>query len=86
MFACAQGAKKGADADFVPYRNSVLTWLLKDSLGGNSVTVMVAAINPAADQSEETLSTLRYVEARRSLQSRIATPHHGGLPSVAKSL
>ena len=41
-------------------RTLLRTWLLKDSLGGNSVTVMVAAINPAEDQCEETLSTLRY--------------------------
>lgn len=46
---------------FVPYRDSVLTWLLKDNLGGNSKTVMVATISPAEDNFEETLSTLRYL-------------------------
>lgn len=40
-------------------RNSTLTWLLKDSLGGNSKTVMLAAISPVADAYQETLSTLR---------------------------
>uniref|UniRef100_A0A8C3NIC8 Uncharacterized protein n=1 Tax=Geospiza parvula TaxID=87175 RepID=A0A8C3NIC8_GEOPR len=45
---------------FVPYRDSVLTWLLKDSLGGNSKTAMVATVSPAADNYDETLSTLRY--------------------------
>ena len=45
--------------NFVPYRDSVLTWLLKDSLGGNSKTVMVATLSPAEDNFEETLSTLR---------------------------
>ncbi|VDN25393.1 unnamed protein product [Gongylonema pulchrum] len=50
----------GSKAKFIPYRDSVLTWLLKDSLGGNSRTVMVATISPAADNYEETLSTLRY--------------------------
>ena len=53
----SQGKEK---ENFVPYRDSVLTWLLKDSLGGNSRTVMVAALSPAEDNYEETLSTLRY--------------------------
>lgn len=52
------GRKVVAAADKVPYRDSVLTWLLKDSLGGNSKTAMIAAISPA--DYEETLSTLRY--------------------------
>ena len=45
----------------MPYRDSTLTWLLKDNIGGNSKTVMVATVSPAADNYEETLSTLRYV-------------------------
>ncbi|VDN49851.1 unnamed protein product, partial [Gongylonema pulchrum] len=44
----------GSKTKFIPYRDSVLTWLLKDSLGGNSRTVMVATISPAADNYEET--------------------------------
>ncbi|KAM3841882.1 kinesin-like protein KIF14 [Vipera latastei] len=47
---------------FVPYRDSVLTWLLKESLGGNSKTAMIATISPAASNIEETLSTLRYAK------------------------
>lgn len=47
---------------FIPYRDSVLTWLLKDSLGGNSRTIMVATISPSPDNYEETLSTLRYAD------------------------
>ncbi|XP_042317201.1 kinesin-like protein KIF14 isoform X2 [Sceloporus undulatus] len=45
---------------FIPYRESVLTWLLKESLGGNSKTTMIATVSPAARNVEETLSTLRY--------------------------
>ncbi|KAL8178214.1 UNVERIFIED_CONTAM: hypothetical protein K2H54_036693 [Gekko kuhli] len=45
---------------FIPYRESVLTWLLKESLGGNSKTAMIATVSPAASNVEETLSTLRY--------------------------
>ncbi|XP_068930613.1 kinesin-like protein KIF14 isoform X2 [Petaurus breviceps papuanus] len=47
---------------FIPYRESVLTWLLKESLGGNSKTAMIATISPAANNIEETLSTLRYAK------------------------
>ena len=43
-----------------PTRPQVLTWLLKDSLTGNSKTVMLAALSPAAANYQETLSTLRF--------------------------
>ncbi|NXM42809.1 KI13B protein, partial [Gymnorhina tibicen] len=52
---------------FVPYRDSVLTWLLKDSLGGNSKTAMVATVSPAADNYDETLSTLRYADRAKNI-------------------
>ncbi|XP_067031980.1 kinesin-like protein KIF16B [Acropora muricata] len=52
---------------FVPYRDSALTFLLKDSLGGNSKTVMVAAISPAECNYGETLSTLRYAHRAKSI-------------------
>ncbi|XP_070271607.1 kinesin-like protein KIF13B [Myotis yumanensis] len=52
---------------FVPYRDSVLTWLLKDSLGGNSKTAMVATVSPAADNYDETLSTLRYADRAKHI-------------------
>ncbi|XP_032786590.2 kinesin-like protein KIF16B isoform X2 [Daphnia magna] len=47
---------------FIPYRDSVLTWLLKDSLGGNSKTFLVAAISPSTRAFKETLNTLRFAE------------------------
>eukprot|EP01147_Barroeca_monosierra_P001102 gene1101-4330_t len=47
---------------FIPYRDSVLTWILKESLGGNSKTAMLAAVSPAMDNYEESLSTLRYAQ------------------------
>ncbi|XP_039591278.1 kinesin-like protein KIF14 isoform X1 [Polypterus senegalus] len=52
---------------FIPYRESVLTWLLKESLGGNSKTAMIATISPAASNVEETLSTLRYARQARMI-------------------
>jgi hypothetical protein len=55
---------------FVPYRDSVLTWLLKDSLGGNSITIMVATISPADANYSETLSTLRYSSRAKDIVNR----------------
>eukprot|EP01147_Barroeca_monosierra_P002043 gene2043-5113_t len=55
----ADASSSRRKSNFIPYRDSVLTWLLKDSLGGNSKTIMVATISPALDNYEETLSTLR---------------------------
>lgn len=53
----------------VPYRDSVLTWLLKDSLGGNSMTAMIAAISPADINWDETLSTLRYADSAKRIKN-----------------
>lgn len=60
-------AGKSKSDQFVPYRDSVLTWLLKDNLGGNSKTVMVATISPAADNYDESLSTLRYADRAKRI-------------------
>lgn len=54
--------------DIVPYRDSILTWLLKDSLGGNSKTAMIACISPA--DYDETLSTLRYADQAKRIRTR----------------
>ncbi len=54
--------------DVVPYRDSILTWLLKDSLGGNSKTAMIACISPA--DYDETLSTLRYADQAKRIRTR----------------
>ncbi|KAG8530758.1 uncharacterized protein KY384_004115 [Bacidia gigantensis] len=61
------GKKK--NMSMVPYRDSVLTWLLKDSLGGNSMTAMIAAISPADINFEETLSTLRYADSAKRIKN-----------------
>lgn len=54
----------------VPYRSSVLTKLLKSALGGNSKTVMIAALSPADINYEETLSTLRYADRAKKIQNK----------------
>ncbi|XP_008057674.1 stAR-related lipid transfer protein 9 [Carlito syrichta] len=52
---------------YIPYRDSVLTWLLKDSLGGNSKTIMVATVSPAHTSYNETMSTLRYASSAKNI-------------------
>ncbi|PGH27686.1 hypothetical protein AJ80_00701 [Polytolypa hystricis UAMH7299] len=54
--------------DIVPYRDSILTWLLKDSLGGNSKTAMIACVAPS--DYDETLSTLRYADQAKRIRTR----------------
>ncbi|KAF1808637.1 kinesin-domain-containing protein [Eremomyces bilateralis CBS 781.70] len=61
--------KKASKGSMVPYRDSILTWLLKDSLGGNSLTAMIAAISPADINFEETLSTLRYADSAKRIKN-----------------
>ncbi|XP_019909711.3 stAR-related lipid transfer protein 9 isoform X2 [Esox lucius] len=55
---------------FIPYRDSVLTWLLKDSLGGNSKTIMIATVSPSCSSYNETLSTLRYAAHARNIVNK----------------
>ena len=62
VIGCDQAMKKKKKGDHIPYRDSVLTWLLRENLGGNSKTAMIAAISPADINYEETLSTLRFVQ------------------------
>lgn len=63
----AMGKKKV----FVPYRNSVLTQMLQDALGGNSKTIMICALSPADVNYDETLSTLRYADRAKKIKNKI---------------
>uniref|UniRef100_UPI00358E9EBB kinesin-like protein KIF3B n=1 Tax=Myxine glutinosa TaxID=7769 RepID=UPI00358E9EBB len=54
----------------VPYRDSKLTRLLEDSLGGNAKTIMVATVGPAAYNYEETLTTLRYANRAKNIKNK----------------
>ena len=54
----------------IPYRDSKLTRLLQDSLGGNTKTVMIAAVSPADYNYDETLSTLRYASRAKNIQNK----------------
>lgn len=55
---------------YIPYRDSKLTRILQDSLGGNTKTVMIAAIGPADYNTEETLSTLRYASRAKNIKNK----------------
>ena len=56
----------------VPYRDSKMTRLLKDSLGGNCRTVMIASISPSHRQFEETVNTLKYANRAKNLKTQVA--------------
>ncbi|KAL0352049.1 UNVERIFIED_CONTAM: Kinesin-like protein KIN-4A [Sesamum calycinum] len=64
--------KKRKEGVHVPYRDSKLTRLLQDSLGGNSRTVMIACISPADINAEETLNTLKYANRARNIQKNLS--------------
>lgn len=55
----------------IPYRESALTYLLKDCLGGNSYTSMIATISPSVENLEESMSTLRYASKARRIVNKI---------------
>lgn len=61
---------EGANGRHIPYRDSKLTRLLQDSLGGNTKTMMIAAISPADYNLEETMSTLRYASRAKNIKNK----------------
>uniref|UniRef100_A0A672LZ96 Kinesin family member 1C n=1 Tax=Sinocyclocheilus grahami TaxID=75366 RepID=A0A672LZ96_SINGR len=67
VISALHGSKKRR-SDFIPYRDSVLTWLLRENLGGNSRTAMIAALSPADINYEEILSTLRYADRAKQIK------------------
>ncbi|KAL0477527.1 hypothetical protein AKO1_010839 [Acrasis kona] len=69
--AANKGKKLPAGKEiFIPYRDSVLTWLIKESLGGNSRTIMIAALSPADTNYQETLSTLQYANRAKQIKNK----------------
>ncbi|RWS30831.1 kinesin-like protein KIF28P [Leptotrombidium deliense] len=69
----------------VPYRDSVLTRLLMNALGGNSKTIMIAAISPADINYDETLSTLRYADRAKQIKTH-ATVNEDPTDSIIRQL
>lgn len=66
-------ADQGRARTFVPYRDSKLTRLLKDSLGGNTCSYMIACVAPAFDCYEETTNTLKYAERAQRIKKNLAS-------------
>lgn len=71
---CINALAKGTAAGHghVPYRDSKLTRLLKDSLGGGCRTLMIANVSPASDQFDETLNTLKYADRAKHIKIKEA--------------
>lgn len=62
IVALHERTKKGKENTHIPYRNSMMTSVLRDSLGGNCVTMMVATISPEAKQTDESISTCQFAK------------------------
>ena len=77
---------KGFNRQHIPYRNSLMTTILKDSLGGNCKTVMIATISSENDQIEESLSTLRFSQRVGQLENEIRKNEKVDLSAVVKRL
>eukprot|EP00887_Chlorella_sp_A99_P006382 scaffold3.g6382.t1 len=70
----------------VPYRNSLLTMLLRDSLGGNCRTVMVATVSPEAAHLEEGISTCRFAQRVAQISNRVTRNEELDLPALVRRL
>lgn len=70
----------------VPYRDSRLTRLLQDSLGGNSVTLLVAAMSPATVNYEESLSTLQFADRAKNIKNKVKVNRDPKLARIAELL
>jgi hypothetical protein len=57
-----QSLAQGKKSAHIPYRDSKITRLLQDSLGGNTKTTLIAAVSPVIDNIEETISTLKFAD------------------------
>lgn len=87
---CITVLSEGKAGAFVPYRDSKLTRLLKDSLGGNSRTIMLATVTTAARDFEETLNTLKYAIRAKSIRNyamkNVSEDVGGEMKSIIESL
>ena len=80
--ALAANSGDGGRKSMVPYRESKLTYLLKNSLGGNSKTIMIAAIAPSSVNYDETLGTLQYASRAKKIQNKAVVNEDAGTKLV----
>ena len=80
-----RGQQSGARKAHVPYRNSTLTMVLKDSLGGNAHAVMLTAVSPSSFDYEETISTLKYADRAKRVRMRVEANVTSGLLATDSS-
>eukprot|EP00756_Hemistasia_phaeocysticola_P002161 Hpha_TRINITY_DN11487_c0_g1::TRINITY_DN11487_c0_g1_i1::g.137365::m.137365/K17914/KIF13; kinesin family member 13 len=66
-----ENSQKGKVKQVVPYRDSMLTWILSDSLGGNSKTSMIATVSPALSNREDTINTLKYANKAKDIVNTV---------------
>ena len=66
----------GSQRSHVPYRNSMMTQVLRDSLGGNCRTVMIANITAQHEQLDESISTCRFAQRVAMISNQVCTLHH----------
>jgi Kinesin motor domain len=65
-----QSLAQGQNRNHVSYRDSKITRLLQDSLGGNTRTTLIAAVSPLIDHSEETISTLKFADRAKKIMTK----------------
>lgn len=66
-----QSLAQGKKAAHIPYRDSKITRLLQDSLGGNTKTTLIAAVSPVIDNIEETISTLKFADRAKQIMVKV---------------
>ncbi|XP_029465083.1 kinesin-like protein KIF7 [Rhinatrema bivittatum] len=66
----------------IPYRDSKITRILKDSLGGNAKTVMIACLNPSSSDFDESLNTLNYASRAQNIKNKITVNYRGEVENV----
>eukprot|EP01062_Namystynia_karyoxenos_P027728 TRINITY_DN211_c1_g2_i1.p1 TRINITY_DN211_c1_g2~~TRINITY_DN211_c1_g2_i1.p1 ORF type:complete len:1048 (+),score=308.73 TRINITY_DN211_c1_g2_i1:94-3144(+) len=64
--------------DIPPFRESMLTWVLSESLGGNSETMMLATVSPAESNREDTMNTLRYAAKAKKIENTVRVNEQAG--------
>ena len=65
------GKKAGVTLGYVPYRDSRLTFILKNSLGGNSKTLIIANVSPSKLNYQETISTLEFAKRAKMMKNEV---------------